>query len=643
MTLRSVFSAAAALAAASAFADRIVSQDYTLSADEDWSSQGLVTVPSGVTLNLGGRTLTVDAIAGGGTIATPDFDLTGQGTASSPLAAGDFTAGSAAAAFSSDGRVIVESTHWPVVVDYDFGSATVINVYRIWNWKSHKANVRGPKEWKFYGSNDGENWTDEDVLDTRSDEKGWEPDEEREYVCDNTTPYRYYRISFTASTGTDGYIQFRQLKYGRSPSSGTVVVNASTIEQSDLSGLTLNEDVFVQPSGDVVLSGDFDMSGFTMNGAVDLNGHHLTVNGFGGTGMITNSSATAADLHVAVPSGKRLDNESIPIGGNLRFVKEGAGTFAAKYFPQTYTGGTLIAEGTNQAVIAGTKLTYGPSGSKITIAKGACYDVHGGSGVQGNYEFVLSGGTLCNNGSGHNYASDGAVQDVSLTADSSFAALPSGIFWGDDDTETKVDLGRNTLLLSIGSEEIMRLYNAVFTEGIVSNVTSGGRLIVAGSVPGVLASNTDFIVNCTLHVVAKPFVVRKYESLWTNNNYNVSSPGVITVLGSFVPTTDYFWAATLADGATLDLSTRAAALPSVSASTAGAREIAFDENAKIGVKLGKRRPTLDEPLMTWTAETKPPNVDTVKFTHADEPAQYNFAVRGDGLYAVPGGFAIIIR
>jgi hypothetical protein len=143
--------------------------------------------------------------------------------------------------------------------------------------------------------------------------------------------------------------------------------------------------------------------------------------------------------------------------------------------------------------------------------------------------------------------------------------------------------------------------------------------------------------------VAKPFVVRKYESLWTNNNYNVSSPGVITVLGSFVPTTDYFWAATLADGATLDLSTRSTALPSVSASTAGAREIAFDENAKIGVKLGKRRPALDEPLMTWTAETKPPNVDTVKFTHADEPAQYNFAVRGDGLYAVPGGFSIIIR
>lgn len=640
MTLRSVFSAAAALAAASALADRIVSQDYTLSADEDWSSQGLVTIQSGVTLNLGGRTLTVDAIAGDGTISNPDFDLTGQGTASSPLAAGDFTAGSAAAAFSSDGRVIVESTHWPVVIDYDFGSATVINAYRIRNWNSNKATVRGPKEWTFYGSDDGENWT---PLDEKSSEPGWGEGEEREYVFDNTTPYRHYRISFAASTGTDGYIQFRQLKYGRSPSSGTVVVNASTIERSALSGLTLDEGVIVQPSGDFALSGDFDMSGFAMAGTVDLNGHDLTVNGFDGTGMITNSSETAADLRVTVPSGKTTTNEAIPIGGNLRLVKEGAGTFAARYVPQSYTGGTLVAEGTIRAVVAGTKLPYGPNGSTITVSANAYFDVHGGSGIQGNYAFVLAGGTLGNMGAGHNYASDGAVQDVSLTADSFFSALPSGIFWGDDDSQTKVDLGGHTLSLSIGSEEIMRLYNAVFTEGIVSNVTSGGRLIVAGSAPGVLASNTDFIVNCTLHVVAKPFVVRKYESLWTNNNYNVSSPGVITVLGSFVPTTDYFWGVTLADGATLDLSTRAAALPSVSASTAGAREIAFDENAKIGVKLGKRRPALDEPLMTWTAETKPPNVDTVKFTHADEPAQYNFAVRGDGLYAVPGGFSIIIR
>ncbi|MBR0504179.1 MAG: hypothetical protein IJJ84_02150, partial [Kiritimatiellae bacterium] len=175
-----------------------------------------------------------------------------------------------------------------------------------------------------------------------------------------------------------------------------------------------------------------------------------------------------------------------------------------------------------------------------------------------------------------------------------------------------------------------------------SNVTSGGRLIVAGSAPGVLVSNTDFIVNCTLSVGAKPFVVRKYESLWTNNNYKVSSPGVITVLGSFVPTTDYFWAATLADGATLDLSTRSTALPSVSASTAGAREIAFDENAKIGVKVGERR-VMNSRLMSWTAETKPANVDTVEFTHVDTPPLYRFKAKDDGLYAVPLNFIILFR
>ena len=67
-----------------------------------------------------------------------------------------------------------------------------------------------------------------------------------------------------------------------------------------------------------------------------------------GVACVTNSNSSAlAELHVNVASGTTLRNNALPIGGNLKLVKEGAGTFVSARV-QTYSGGTLVAAGTMQ-------------------------------------------------------------------------------------------------------------------------------------------------------------------------------------------------------------------------------------------------------------------------------------------------------
>ena len=68
------FMAALFLLAGNAMADRTISEDYTLTADEDWTGYGTVTLAGGVTVDLNGHTLTVRGIAGDGAIVCTSGD-----------------------------------------------------------------------------------------------------------------------------------------------------------------------------------------------------------------------------------------------------------------------------------------------------------------------------------------------------------------------------------------------------------------------------------------------------------------------------------------------------------------------------------------------------------------------------------------
>lgn len=99
-----------------------------------------------------------------------------------------------------------------VWVSVKLNAPAAINTYIIGSGAD--AEERDPKNWKFYGSIDGKDWTllDEKVNEDLSDRSTLYP-----FYFNNNTQYSYYKIEITANNGTDswGYdlIQFSELQF----------------------------------------------------------------------------------------------------------------------------------------------------------------------------------------------------------------------------------------------------------------------------------------------------------------------------------------------------------------------------------------------------------------------------------------------
>ncbi|MBR4170694.1 MAG: hypothetical protein IKR48_03480, partial [Kiritimatiellae bacterium] len=274
-------------------ADRTISANYTLNADE--TVDGILTIADGVTVDLNGYNLTVKGLAGGGTIGAGAIDFTSpdpnEERVSYTTGSGDFYGGTKAINLFNDNyerqaddshRVIIETKNLPLIVTYDFGSGSprTIDMYRVFCgfYGNNTVNRRSPKSWTFEGSNDNENWA---TLDSRNSETNWSKEQEtRTYTFTNTTAYRYYRITFTAANSTNNdYMELVQLEY--------------------------------------------------LNSADCL--------------------SVPSELHVNVPANTFETNSTVTICGDVRLVKEGAGEFVVTKANQPYSGGNEVAAGTLKA------------------------------------------------------------------------------------------------------------------------------------------------------------------------------------------------------------------------------------------------------------------------------------------------------
>jgi autotransporter-associated beta strand protein len=94
-------------------------------------------------------------------------------------------------------------------------------------------------------------------------------------------------------------------------------------------------------------------------------------------------------LHVAVSSGTKT-NSGVTLTGNLRLIKEGAGTLIASKTGQTYGGGTEVAGGILKPGAAGRVHPFGAEGRDIIVHDGAVLDAAGQVGF-GKYEITLRG------------------------------------------------------------------------------------------------------------------------------------------------------------------------------------------------------------------------------------------------------------
>ena len=343
----------------SSFADTNITENVTLTADTDWSGLGLVTVESGVTVELSGCKLSLDGLAGEGDVITTAVvgeDLTNEidaKTAASTTTNGVEVAMATAdysAYFAFDNRHenlqgksghILHTANFSnfglLEINYDFGESTpqVVNCYRIMgsNWEDYTSC---PKAWTFEGSDDFATWEE---LDSQSDQT-WTTGNWNEYYIGNTTAYRYYRLKVTAVTGTGANatkLYIAEIEYKHIKSSKVEIVGEAA---SDFSGLSFSQGAPVSVSGNIALSSDMDLRSssatVSIDGTIDLAGHEMWLNGLDGTGTITDSSSF--DLTDSDPSRVSLPNENI-------FLPTGPATAAfGDYDRWTDTGHRTIAD-----------------------------------------------------------------------------------------------------------------------------------------------------------------------------------------------------------------------------------------------------------------------------------------------------------
>ena len=104
----------------------------------------------------------------------------------------------------------------PLVVTYDFGEgeAKYVNKYKIYFYRAGgNYNERGPKAWTLDGSNDKDKW---DPLDSQTN-VNWKVSgsSPQEFPSNDSTAYRYLRITFTDSNSTsdNGFLELNQLEF----------------------------------------------------------------------------------------------------------------------------------------------------------------------------------------------------------------------------------------------------------------------------------------------------------------------------------------------------------------------------------------------------------------------------------------------
>lgn len=308
--------AASAMVSTHSFADTNITENVTLTADTDWRGLGLVTIESGVTVTLSGCTLSLDGLAGAGSIVTNVFFDSGDLTspAAAATAASTTTNGvrvvlvgndkyPAQFAFNDvyankdgvDGGMLYAdslSALGSLEINYDFGETTpkIVNRYRIIGFNNNHYNSC-PKAWTFEGSDDFATWEE---LDSQSDQS-WTRGLWRKYDFKNTKAYRYYRLKVTAVTGTGANadkLYIAEIEYRHVKNSKVEIVGGAA---SDFSGLSFSQGAPVSVSGNIALSSDVDLRSssavLSIDGTIDLAGHEMWLNGLDGTGTITDSSS----------------------------------------------------------------------------------------------------------------------------------------------------------------------------------------------------------------------------------------------------------------------------------------------------------------------------------------------------------------
>ena len=403
------------------------------------------------------------------------------------------------------------------------------------------------------------------------------------------------------------------------------------------------------------LTADVDMRGLDSffacvdaTSTIDLRGHKLFVNTPNGNPpvalTVTDSTADASnpgELHITVPAGATFTNNRVTLSGNLKLVKEGAGTFTPQVYRLAYTGGNVVAEGTlrlyndsskDNATYAFGQNSYpnplGAYGTVLTVEEGCEFDINGVYDTNLQH-FRLNGGAIVNS-RGQGQATWGGFGNVTLAADST-VTVGNNIVW-----TGPIDFGGNALACSIASGKTF-FFRGTATDGTL-RATGAGTLQVATEA----GSQTMDLDAATALNVAAALTVHDYTARYEGTSN--AGTAAMNVHGVFTPVTDNFYGCTLQNGATLDITSKTDVWSTTGAFTAGANTVTFAENAEIKVALSpERKYAFDEngfaKVVAW--EEEPPA--STKFKAVGLTLGRELLRRSDGLYVMRSGLMILFR
>ena len=414
-------------------------------------------------------------------------------------------------------------------------------------------------------------------------------------------------------------------------------------------------EVFLQ---DVTLADACDWSKIKapLHGRIDLRGHNLTVSQLVGDCEITDSTGAPDGGELHVNCTEAVNNVAITLSGSLRLVKEGEGEFTATKTGQTYTGGTVVSNGTfhlynDSTRYAANKCLLGARNSTVTVAQGGKLNISGTTGLR-FYDFVLAGGTLANeNFNGNAYmleSNQDGFGKVTLTADSTLLAPRQFVF-----NKGVLDLGGHTLTMDLGNAGSKNIYLlGSFDDDKVQTITNGtirvvgrvkseyARLTCCSGSGGRVDARTvtlDMVSAAQLYFDNTDLYVQDYISeveLSTSKADNVGTHNLY-VSGTFKPCTKFFYGCCMQDGSTIDLSSQSGAWDTTSTGDCSRKTVSFDANATVTVDIGTRDLKSGTKIVSWSQTPT-----GVKFS-APKGASYCVSRAADGLYYTKGLTVIV--
>ena len=177
-------------------------------------------------------------------------------------------------------------------------------------------------------------------------------------------------------------------------------------------------------------------------------------------------------LLMDMPASASQTNSMLALGGQLRLIKDGAGTFTASVANQTYSCGTIVSNGTLRAGLDGGRAPLGlwneddGSVSRVTVCSNGTFDVNGFGGWW-HYPILLSGGRLTCAMAQKNAPAD-TFRSIALDADSRLDVSGNFVMGDGTGTAGQLDLGGHTLTASVASNGLWTLNVPSVTQGAIA-------------------------------------------------------------------------------------------------------------------------------------------------------------------------------